>query len=133
MGTSAFGSSCGLPWIGLCTVKLGHNFPVALWEEQRHRARFTGNDGFDTGARQVDNQSWCLQRSADLSFRGSYIRMTDLLPSLEAHRYLRAAMEACSWQAGWRSLLLRAYEDPLETEEFTTPATADHLIVLVTK
>lgn len=41
-------------------------------------------------------------------------------------------MTACSWQAGWRSLLLRAYDDPAEAEEFTTPATADHLLVLVT-
>src|SRR6266436_4853617 len=41
-------------------------------------------------------------------------------------------MTACSWRAGWRSLLIRAYEDPAEAEEFVTPATRDHLIVLVT-
>ncbi len=41
-------------------------------------------------------------------------------------------MTACSWQAGWRSLLLRAYTDPEQVEEFTIPATADPLIVLVT-
>lgn len=58
--------------------------------------------------------------------------MTSLIPSFHAHQYLRATMTACSWEAGWRSLLLRAYEDPLEAEEFTTPPTADHLIVLVT-
>src|SRR5258705_13858738 len=41
-------------------------------------------------------------------------------------------MTACSWRAGWRSLLIRAYEDPAVAEEFITPATRDHLIVLVT-
>jgi AraC family transcriptional regulator len=41
-------------------------------------------------------------------------------------------MTACSWNAGWRSLLLRAYDDPPAVEEFSTPPTADHLIVLVT-
>ncbi len=40
-------------------------------------------------------------------------------------------MTACSWRAGWRSLLLRRYQDPPEADEFTTPPTADHLIVLV--
>ena len=59
--------------------------------------------------------------------------MTTLIPSLDAHKYLRAAMTADSWQAGWRSLLLRAYQDPPEAEAFTTPPTADHLIVLVTE
>lgn len=39
----------------------------------------------------------------------------------------------CSWRAGWRSLLLRAYEDPCNAEEFTTAATSDQLIVLVVK
>jgi AraC family transcriptional regulator len=55
-----------------------------------------------------------------------------LIRSLDAHRYLKAAMTACSWDAGWRSLLLRAYDDPPEVEEITTPPTPDHLIVLVT-
>jgi AraC family transcriptional regulator len=55
-----------------------------------------------------------------------------MICSLDAHGYLRARMTACSFQSGWRSLLLRAYEDPPEVEPFTTPATADHLIVLVT-
>lgn len=41
-------------------------------------------------------------------------------------------MTACSWDAGWRSLLLRAYNEPITVNEFITPATADHLIVLVT-
>ncbi|MDI3287796.1 AraC family transcriptional regulator [Polyangium sp. 15x6] len=58
--------------------------------------------------------------------------MTSLSPSLHAHRHLRAAMTLSSWEAGWRSLLLRGYVDPPEVEEFKTPATADHLIVLVT-
>ena len=55
-----------------------------------------------------------------------------LIPSLEASRHLPGTMTACSWTAGWRSLLLRAYEDSAKVEEFTTPSTADHLIVLVT-
>jgi AraC family transcriptional regulator len=54
-----------------------------------------------------------------------------MISSLDAHRFLRAKMTACSWQAGWRSLLIRAYEDPPQAEEFVTPATRDHLIVLV--
>ncbi|MBC7990821.1 MAG: helix-turn-helix transcriptional regulator [Luteimonas sp.] len=41
-------------------------------------------------------------------------------------------MTFCSWQAGWRALLLRGYDKPPEAEEFTTPPTADQLIVLVT-
>jgi len=56
-----------------------------------------------------------------------------MISSLDAHLYLRATMRACSHKAGWRSLLLRAYEDPPDVEPFTTPATADHLIVLVTE
>jgi len=55
-----------------------------------------------------------------------------MISSLDAHQYLRATMTACSFKAGWRSLLLRAYDDPPEAE-FTTPATPDHLIVLVTE
>ena len=58
--------------------------------------------------------------------------MSELISSLDAHRYLRATMTASSSQAGWRSLLLRAYDDPPEAE-FTTPPTTDHLIVLVTE
>lgn len=58
--------------------------------------------------------------------------MANLIPSLNAHRYLKATMTACSWKAGWRSLLLRAYVDPPEVEELTTVPTADQLIVLVT-
>jgi len=56
-----------------------------------------------------------------------------MISSLDAHLHLHATMRACSYQAGWRSLLLRAYEDPPDVEPFTTPATADHLIVLVTE
>jgi AraC family transcriptional regulator len=58
--------------------------------------------------------------------------MTSLVPRLNACRYLRATMTACSWQAGWRSILLRAYVDPPDVEELTTAPTADQLIVLVT-
>jgi AraC family transcriptional regulator len=56
-----------------------------------------------------------------------------MIASIDAHTYLRARMSACSFKAGWRSLLLRAYEDPPDAEAFTTPATEDHLIVLVTQ
>ena len=59
--------------------------------------------------------------------------MTTLIPSLNAYQHLQGSMTACSWRAGWRSLLLRAYDDPAIVEEFTTPPTADHLIVLVTE
>ncbi|MET0534126.1 MAG: AraC family transcriptional regulator [Steroidobacter sp.] len=59
--------------------------------------------------------------------------MASMIASLDAHTYLRARMSACSFTAGWRSLLLRAYEDNPDAEAFTTPATADHLIVLVTQ
>jgi hypothetical protein len=58
--------------------------------------------------------------------------LTSMISSLDAHRYLHAKMTACSWQAGWRSLLIRAYEDAPHAEEFVTPPTRDHLIVLVT-
>jgi AraC family transcriptional regulator len=54
-----------------------------------------------------------------------------MIQSLDAHRHLRATMTADSFQAGWRSLLLRGYDDAPEAQ-FTTPPTMDHLIVLVT-
>ena len=56
-----------------------------------------------------------------------------MISSIEAYRYLRATMTECSQKAGWRSLLLRAYDDPPVVEPFTTPPTKDHLIVLVKK
>src|SRR5262249_4874195 len=52
--------------------------------------------------------------------------------SLDAHKHLQGKMTACSWSAGWRSVLLRAYVDPPSVEEFTTHPTPDQLIVLVT-
>jgi AraC family transcriptional regulator len=55
-----------------------------------------------------------------------------MIASLDAHTYLRARLSTCSFKAGWRSLLLRAYDDFADAEAFTTPATEDHLIVLVT-
>jgi AraC family transcriptional regulator len=42
-------------------------------------------------------------------------------------------MTLCSWDAGWRSALLRAYDEPIEVEEIITAPTADQLIVLVTR
>lgn len=52
--------------------------------------------------------------------------------SLQAHKSLCGTQLSCSWSAGWRSLLLRSYVDPLEVEDLTTTETPDHLIVLVT-
>lgn len=40
-------------------------------------------------------------------------------------------MTACSWRDGWRSLLLRRYDEPGTVDEFTTTRTWDQLIVLV--
>jgi AraC family transcriptional regulator len=37
-----------------------------------------------------------------------------------------------SWDYGWRSLLLKAFDEPKLAEEFSTRPTNDHLIVLVT-
>ena len=51
--------------------------------------------------------------------------------ALNAHAHLPGVLTRCSWRAGWRALLLRGYQEPPACEEFTTPATADHLIVLV--
>src|ERR1700677_4232290 len=54
--------------------------------------------------------------------------------SLEAYRHLSATRtELCSWKAGWRSLLLRGYTDAPNADEFTIPASADALIVLVAR
>jgi AraC family transcriptional regulator len=52
------------------------------------------------------------------------------VPSINAHQDLPGSMTSCSWRAGWRSVLLRSYDDAPEAE-FTTRATPDHLIVLV--
>ncbi|MGH2547804.1 MAG: helix-turn-helix domain-containing protein [Thermomicrobiales bacterium] len=57
--------------------------------------------------------------------------MTGSDAALNAHCHLPGVMTRCSWHAGWRALLLRGYQEPPECGEFTTPATADHLIVLV--
>ena len=58
--------------------------------------------------------------------------MPRLIPSTNAHQYLKARMTSCSREAGWTSLLLRGYTDPPEVQEIRTAATADQLIVLVT-
>src|SRR5258708_5418568 len=72
------------------------------------------------------------KESAPRATNSRRLELTTMISSLDAHRYLRAKMTACRWRAGWRSLLIRAYEDPPQAEEFVTPATRDHLIVLVT-
>ena len=51
--------------------------------------------------------------------------------SLRAHERLQGTMISCSWTAGWRSLLLRSYDEPREGELKTAP-TPDHTIVLIT-
>jgi len=66
--------------------------------------------------------SSCIQQKREwTSFRWNRsilpslpVRKPDLetiISSLDAHKHLRATMTACSWRAGWRSLLIRAYED----------------------
>ena len=55
-----------------------------------------------------------------------------MIPSLQARQFLPAALESCSWDSGWRALLLRQYLDRPTQEQFTTAATPDHLFVLVT-
>ena len=52
--------------------------------------------------------------------------------SLQAYKHLCGTKLSSSWTAGWRSLLLCSYIDPLEVEELDTPETPDHLIVLTT-
>jgi AraC family transcriptional regulator len=52
--------------------------------------------------------------------------------SINAHRQLKGVMTFCSWEAGWRALLLRAYDDPPQMSDLTTAATRDQLIVLIT-
>lgn len=55
-----------------------------------------------------------------------------LTPALDASARLPGALSLCSWRGGWRSLLLRGYDEPAFTEAFTTLPTTDQLIVLVT-
>jgi len=55
-----------------------------------------------------------------------------MTPSLDAHRYLKGTMRLCSWEADWRSVLLREYDDQPSVEEFTTAATPDYFLSLVT-
>jgi len=58
--------------------------------------------------------------------------LSTLVPSVDAVQRLPGTLTACSWRSGWRSLLLRAYDEPAAVEEFTTVPTRDHLIGLVT-
>ncbi|MGK9235339.1 AraC family transcriptional regulator [Inquilinus limosus] len=53
--------------------------------------------------------------------------------SLSAHERLQGSMNLCSWRAGWRSLLLRGYDEPEVVEDLVTAPTEDQLIVLVTQ
>jgi AraC family transcriptional regulator len=92
----------------------------------------------DMHQRATLSTSWDYKLAADRVIQTDCIcsskrrrTMTDTIASLNAHKHLPAKMTACSWQAGWRSLLLRSYEDAPHVEEFTTPASPDHLVVLV--
>ncbi|MBY3088886.1 helix-turn-helix transcriptional regulator [Rhizobium laguerreae] len=58
--------------------------------------------------------------------------MTIASTSLNAHERLKGSLGLCSWRAGWRSLLLRAYDEPEEVNDLVTAPTSDQLIVLVT-
>lgn len=53
------------------------------------------------------------------------------IPGLMASPHLPGSLASCSWQAGWRSLLLRGYAEPAASDMFRTPACRDHLVVLV--
>ncbi|MDR6937477.1 helix-turn-helix transcriptional regulator [Luteibacter sp. 3190] len=53
--------------------------------------------------------------------------------SVAASQTLQGRMSLCSWELGWRDLLLRSYEEPTEVESLVTAPTNDHLIVLVTR
>jgi AraC family transcriptional regulator len=56
-----------------------------------------------------------------------------MVPSVAAHLFLKGSIHVCSWNAGWRSVLLREFEDPPCVDEFTTAATSDYFLSLVTK
>ncbi|NKL55072.1 helix-turn-helix domain-containing protein [Rhizobium leguminosarum] len=58
--------------------------------------------------------------------------MTIASTSLGAHERLKGSLGLCSWRTGWRSMLLRAYDEPEEVDDLVTAPTTDQLIVLVT-
>jgi hypothetical protein len=60
-------------------------------------------------------------------------RTPPMVPSLAAHLFLKGSIRVCSWDAGWRSVLLREFEDPPCVDAFTTAATSDYFLSLVTK
>lgn len=53
--------------------------------------------------------------------------------SLSAHERLQGSLSLCSWRTGWRSLLLRAYDEPEVVDNLVTLPTRDQLIVLITQ
>src|SRR5258707_15236795 len=61
-----------------------------------------------------------------LTTRGEIV-VAQFIPSLEAHKYLRAKVTACSWDPGWLSIMLRAYDDQPQAHEFITQVTLDNL------
>jgi AraC family transcriptional regulator len=65
----------------------------------------------------------CEASAEDAPFAAS-LRAADALPS---------ALLLCSEALGWRSLLVRAYRDADEADEFVTPPSPDPLIVVVTR
>ncbi len=55
-----------------------------------------------------------------------------MVPSLDAHRYLKGSVELRSWDLGWRSLVIDEIAGTPCATEHTTAATSDHFISLVT-
>jgi len=53
--------------------------------------------------------------------------------SLAAHARLPGTLGLCSWRVGWRSLLLRVYDEPEAVTDLVTAPTPDQLIVLTTR
>ena len=55
-----------------------------------------------------------------------------MIESLDLHKYLPSTVEMCSYQLGWRSLLLRHYVHDTNAEEFEIPSRPEQTIALVT-
>lgn len=53
--------------------------------------------------------------------------------SLNAISRLPGSLLFCSWEQGWRSLLLREFQEPACVEEFLPSATPDQLVVLMAR
>jgi hypothetical protein len=47
--------------------------------------------------------------------------------SLDASKRLKGLMTLCSWRVGWRSLLLRGYDEPAEVEDLISDNDATYV------